>query len=309
MKKSKLPVPVTEKDYQDSTQYLKTIFDFYRFALSVCSQKNIFLGHGTADIELEFQSLILGSLQLPLDWSEQYWQARLTMPERQFLASQLYQRLEQFIPVPYLINQAFFCGLPFYVDERVLIPRSPLAELIMQQFSPWVEPDEVEDILDLCTGSGCIAAACAYAFPHASVDAIDIDPKALEVATLNIEQLGLQDQVRLIQSDGMNALTEEKYNIIISNPPYVGFEEMQGLPQEYNHEPRHALEAEDNGLAFVHHILKTAKKHLKPEGILIVEVGNSDLAMMEAYPELPFIWLEFEHGGHGVFLLNAEDLP
>lgn len=309
MKKTMYPAPSTEKEYSEACQKLKTILDFYRFALSVHGQKNVFFGHGSADAEVEFQSLILGSLQLPFEWSPTFWVARLTLSEKDFLAHQLYQRFENHMPVPYLIHQAQFCGLSFYVDERVLIPRSPIAELIEQQFSPWIDAERVEDILDLCTGSGCIAAACAYAFPQATVDAIDIDPNALEVATINIEKLGLDQQVRLIQSDGMKALTKERYDIIVSNPPYVGADEMQTLPSEYRHEPRHALEAADNGLALVHHILKKAKKHLKPEGILVVEVGNSDLALMEAYPELPFIWLEFEHGGSGVFLLNAEDLP
>ena len=194
------------------------------------------------------------------------------------------------------------------MDERVLIPRSPIAELIEQGFAPWVNPEEVTNVLDLCTGSACIAAALAYAFPDAEVDAIDIDTDALTVAQYNLEQLGLDEQVRLIQSDGLNALSNEQYDIIVSNPPYVGHDEMQTLPQEYTHEPQHALEAENNGLALVDHILKQAKKFLKPHGILVVEVGNSDFAVMEAYPELPFIWLEFERGGHGVFLLNAADL-
>jgi ribosomal protein L3 glutamine methyltransferase len=195
------------------------------------------------------------------------------------------------------------------VDERVLIPRSPIAELIESQFLPWVEPEEVTSILDLCTGSGCIAAACAYAFPNAQVDAIDIDAAALEVAEHNIQSLGLEEQVRLVQSDGLQALTKERYDIIVSNPPYVSSAEMQTLPLEYTHEPQHALEAKQDGLALVHHILATAKKHLKPKGILVVEVGNSDEALIQAYPELPFIWLEFERGGHGVFLLHASDLP
>lgn len=309
MRSLNIVYPSKEADYLQLAESLETILDFYRYALSVFSQKNIFFGHGCAEAEVEFQSLILGSLQLPYDWPQAFWQAKLSMIERAFLAKQLFLRLEQHVPVPYLIHKAYFCGLEFYVDERVLIPRSPMAELIMQQFAPWIEGEGVEDILDLCTGSACIAAACAYAFPHATVDAIDIDEQALEVAAFNVKQLGLEEQVRLIQSDGMQALTEEKYDIIISNPPYVGQDEMQTLPKEYLHEPRHALEANDNGLALVHHIINTAKKHLKPNGILVVEVGNSDLAVMEAYPELPFVWLEFEHGGHGVFLLNAEDLP
>lgn len=298
----------TEEDYKIHAKSLKTILDFYRFSISLSHHKTIFLGHGHADIANECLNLILGSLGLPWDWPESDWSARLTETERLFLASQLYRRFEKRIPSAYLTHQAYFCGLPFYVDERVLIPRSPIAELIEQQFAPWVDANEVGDILDLCTGSGCIAAALAEAFPEANVDAIDIDKDALLVAKYNIENLNLDEQVRLIQSDGLTALTDEQYDIIVSNPPYVGQEEMLGLPEEYEHEPRHALEAAENGLALVDHILKYARKHLKPHGILVVEVGNSYLAVMDAYPDLPFIWLEFERGGHGVFLLNAADL-
>ncbi|NDH08155.1 MAG: 50S ribosomal protein L3 N(5)-glutamine methyltransferase [Gammaproteobacteria bacterium] len=298
----------TKEDYQQQLKGLKTILDFYRFSISLSHYKHIFLGHGHADIANECMNLILGSLGLPWDWPESDCAVKLTEDERLFLASQLYQRFEKRIPSAYLTNQAYFCGLPFYVDERVLIPRSPIAELIEQQFLPWVNPDEVTHILDLCTGSACIAAALAEAFPEAQVDAIDIDKDALIVAKYNIENLNLDEQVRLIESDGFKALANEQYDIIVSNPPYVGRQEMLGLPDEYNHEPRHALEAADNGLALVDHILKHAKKHLKPHGILVVEVGNSDLAVMDTYPDLPFIWLEFERGGHGVFLLNAADL-
>jgi ribosomal protein L3 glutamine methyltransferase len=297
-----------EQDYLDASLNLKTILDFYRFGLSISSLKQIFLGHGTDTYEDELMSLILSSLNLPLDWPESYFQARLTPDERKFLSHQFYQRFELKIPTPYLIRKAYFCGLEFYVDERVLIPRSPLAELIEQQFMPWIDPEQVENILDLCTGSACIAAACAMAFPQASVDAIDIDPNALAVAAINMNQLELNDQVRLIESDGLSALSDEKYDIIVSNPPYVGAMEMSTLPAEYLHEPSIALESDDNGLAFVKMLLQQAKNYLKPQGILVVEVGNSDLTLMEACPDIPFIWLEFERGGHGVFLLHAKDL-
>ena len=161
------PLPVVHQDYLDLGQYLKTITDFYRFGLSIAAAKSIYLGHGTDNVADEVIALILGSLNLPMDWPDAYWQACLTEQERQFLAQQFYQRFEHKVPTPYLIQQAYFCGIPFYVDERVLIPRSPIAELIEQQFTPWVDPNQVEDILDLCTGSGCIAAACALAFPDA----------------------------------------------------------------------------------------------------------------------------------------------
>jgi ribosomal protein L3 glutamine methyltransferase len=306
---NRMPLLQDLEDYLLAAKDLYAILDFYRFALTQVVGKTVFFGHGTDCPEDDFQSLILGSLNLPFDYPESQWHARLTQKERDFLATQLFKRIEENVPVPYLIHEANFCGLTFYVDERVLIPRSPIAELIEQHFEPWIDPERVSSILDLCTGSGCIAAACAYAFPDADVDAIDIDLDALDVAARNMQDLDLEDQVRLIHSDGLTALSDEKYDVIVSNPPYVGFDEMQTLPAEYQHEPQHALEAENNGLALVDHILKNAKKHLKPGGILIVEVGNSDLAMMDAYPELPFVWLEFTRGGHGIFLLNAEDLP
>jgi ribosomal protein L3 glutamine methyltransferase len=301
--------PKIQKQYLDLARELPTILDFYRYGWSLQSLKDIYLGHGTDDIDIELSSLILGSINLPLDWPEHFWQARLTSAEQDYLAMQFYKRFEEKVPVPYLIHQAYFCGLKFYVDERVLIPRSPIAELIESQFSPWIDSSEVTSILDLCTGSGCIAAACADAFPYAEVDAIDIDADALLVANQNIHSLGLSEQVRLIQSDGFSALKDEQYDIIVSNPPYVSEAEMQTLPLEYTHEPKHALEAKEHGLALVHHILAQAKQHLKPHGILVVEVGNSEEALIEAYPDMPFIWLEFERGGQGVFLLHAQDLP
>ena len=296
------------KDYLSICEDLRSILDFYRFSVSLAIHKELFYGHGTDNPMDEFSFLILGSLGLSYDYPEAEWGARLTKAEREMLAEQLYQRIELNIPVPYLIHKAYFCHLPFYVDENVLIPRSPIAELIENRFAPWVKEDNVQSILDLCTGSGCIAAAMSFAFPNAVVDAIDIDPKALKIAQKNIEDLGLEESVFLIQSDGMDALDDEMYDMIVSNPPYVGDTEMQSLPKEYLHEPRHALRADDDGLALVHRILKDAAKRLKPEGILVVEVGNSDLALMDAYPDMPFVWLEFERGGHGVFLLTAKDL-
>lgn len=296
------------QDYQNIALELKTIFDFYRFAVSLAAHKDIYYGHGTDNAMDEFSFLILESLGLSYDFPENQWHARLSKIEKNYLAEQIYKRVELKIPVPYLINKAYFCHLPFYVNEHVLIPRSPIAELIENRFNPWIEEEQVETILDLCTGSGCIAAAMSYAFPDAHVDAIDIDQKALKIAQKNIEDLGLEETVRLIHSDGMDALSDEQYDIIVSNPPYVSHEEMQTLPDEYEHEPKHALEANDLGLALVHRILKDATQHLKPKGILVVEVGNSDFALMDAYPDMPFIWLEFERGGHGVFLLTAEDL-
>ena len=296
----------TFEDYTFYAQELFTILDFYRFAISLAAHQSIYYGHGTDNAMDDFAFLILESLGLPNDFPSSEWHARLTSMEKDYLVEQLFKRIALKIPVAYLVNKAYFCDLPFYVNEDVLIPRSQIAELIEVRFAPWIE--NVETILDLCTGSGCIAAALSEAFPEALIDAIDIDAKALKVAQKNIEDLGLTQTVRFIQSNGMDALVDERYDIIVSNPPYVSQEEMQTLPTEYHHEPKLALQADDFGLALVHRILKDAVKYLKPQGILVVEVGNSDEALIEAYPDMPFVWLEFERGGHGVFLLTAEDL-
>lgn len=294
--------------YLESTRDLKTILDFYRFGVSAANQAELYYGHGTDNALDDIWSLMMGSLFLPFDTDESFYSARVTADEKQFLASQLAKRILHRIPVPYLIHEARFCDLAFYVDERVLIPRSPLAELIHQQFSPWVNADEVTSILDICTGSGCIAIACAMAFPEALVDAVDISMDALDVAAINREKFQLEEQLTLIQSDCFTEVPKARYDIIVSNPPYVGREEMQTLPKEYQHEPSIALEASNNGLAIVEKILYTASEYLTDTGILVIEVGNSETALITEYPTVPFVWLDFENGGQGVFLLTAADV-
>jgi len=287
---------------------LHTLRDVLRWATSQFNASELFYGHGNADAFNDALQLILHSLHLPAtEFPELFADARLTLAEKQAIATLIERRIIERIPVPYLTHEAWFAGLPFYVDERVLIPRSPFAELIQDQFMPWLmEAESVSNILDLCTGGGCIAIACANAFPDAQVDAIDISSDALDVANINIEKHDLTDHVHAIQSDLWASLDGQKYDLIVSNPPYVGATEMATLPAEYNHEPTSALEADDNGLALVEIILLHAAEFLTPSGLLFVEVGNSDYAVMEKWPDTEFLWLDFELGGHGVFMLDYE---
>jgi ribosomal protein L3 glutamine methyltransferase len=285
-----------------------TIIDFIRFGISQAHAANLFYGHGTDNAHDEIFTLVLGSLSLPLDSDPILLQGRLTPEEKKTLMDRLVRRIRDRVPVPYLTNEAYFCELPFYVDERVLIPRSPIAELIKQQFSPWIEADKVERILDLCTGSACIAIACSYAFPGIAIDAVDISADALEVAKINRDHHGLQDVLTLIESDCWAKVPKVHYDLIVANPPYVGFTEMQTLPVEYLHEPKVALQTENKGLAIIEKILANAHDYLTEHGILVVEVGNSEEALIEAFPQVPFTWLDFEHGGHGVFLLTYQQL-
>lgn len=292
--------------YAIATQDFKSILDFLRFGLSCAYAEPLYYGHGTDNAWDDIFALVLSGLALPHDLDPVFFNAQLTLNEKNRLAGLLERRIIQRVPVPYLTHEAYFCGLSFYVDERVLIPRSPIAELIHQQFSPWADEANVERVLDLCTGGGCIAIACCQAFPMAHVDAVDISPDALAVAEINRQQHGVQEQLTLIESDCFDAIPAVQYDIIVSNPPYVGHDEMQTLPDEYRHEPVLALETGRNGLEIVERILHSAGRYLTPNGILVVEVGNSEDALVDAYPHVPFTWLEFEHGGHGVFLLTAE---
>jgi len=295
-------------DFSKEAEELITILDFLRFSLSSAIQENLHYGHGTDNAWDDMSSLILRSLFLPYDLEPNLLNARLTSTEKKHLGQQLDKRINQRIPVPYLIKEAYFCDLLFYVDERVLIPRSPIAELIREQFSPWVEADKVSYVLDLCTGSGCIAIACCDAFPDANVHAVDISSEALSVAAINCQRFELADQLTLIESDCFKQVPQIKYDIIVSNPPYVSKEEMQTLPDEFRHEPVLALETNQNGLAIVKEILNNARNYLSEEGILVIEVGNSEEALCEAYPDVPFTWLDFEAGGQGVFLLTKQQV-
>ncbi len=294
---------------EDITTHLATLRDYVRWGASRFQQAGLFFGHGTANAIDEAVALTLHALHLPHNLPGGYFNCVLTPNERLEVVGLLERRIAERKPAAYLTHEAWFCGLPFYVDERVLVPRSPIAELIEKQFSPWIEqPDEITDILDLCTGSGCIAIACAVAFPDADVDAVDISPQALEVAKKNIATHEVEDQVTAVCCDLFSGLEGNQYDIIISNPPYVGTDEWRNLPQEYHAEPRLGLESGESGLDCVRRILKQAHAYLKPDGLLIVEVGNSAEALEYAFPEVPFCWLEFERGGDGVFLLTANQL-
>lgn len=287
---------------------LVTLRDYVRFAASRFAASGLFFGHGTAGSLDEAAALVLHVLHLPHDLPGGYFQANLTPGEREAILDLIERRIEERKPLAYLTNEAPFAGLSFYVDDRVLVPRSPIAELIENQFTPWAEVDEVTRILDLCTGSGCIAIACALVFPDAEVHAVDISPDALDVARINITRHSLEQQVYAIQSDIFTALGDNRYDVIVSNPPYVNTNEWENLPAEFHAEPRLGLESGVDGLDCVRRILFDAAKHLTEKGILVVEVGSSAEALIEAFPELPFCWLEFERGGDGVFLLTAEQL-
>ncbi|MFN5744856.1 MAG: 50S ribosomal protein L3 N(5)-glutamine methyltransferase [Methylococcaceae bacterium] len=287
---------------------LVTLRDYVRYAASRFSEQALYFGHGTSGPLDEACALVLHALYLPYDMPGGYFEATLTVPERERVLALINRRIAERKPLAYLTHEAPFAGLSFYVDERVLVPRSPIAELIEASFTPWLDQERVTDILDLCTGSGCIAVACALAFPGAKVDAVDISPDALAVARINIDRHELADQVEIIESDIYAALGERRYDIIVSNPPYVSTAEWCDLPAEFHAEPKLGLESGEKGLDCVRGILQGAARHLKPGGILVVEVGSAAEALMEAYPEITFFWLDFERGGDGVFLLTADQV-
>ena len=286
---------------------LYTIRDFVRWTMSELTRVGAYFGHGTDNAWDEALALILPSLYLSMEIPPHLLDARVTEVEREKLYGVIEQRTQQRIPSAYITREAWFAGLPFYVDERVLIPRSPLAEVIHEGFAPWIAPEDVTKVLDLCTGSGSLAITTALMLPEVVVDAVDIDAGALAVAAINVAKHEVTDQVHLLESD-IFAQVEGLYDVIISNPPYVGEAEYKALPEEYQHEPALALTTPDNGLAVVTQIIAQAADYLAPHGILLVEVGNSEAEVCARYPDLPLTWLDFAEGGSGVFLLTAEEL-
>ncbi|EKO3463673.1 50S ribosomal protein L3 N(5)-glutamine methyltransferase [Vibrio fluvialis] len=291
----------------EAVSELHTLQDMIRWTVSRFNAANLFYGHGTDNAWDEAVQLILPTLYLPIDVPPHVLNSRLTSSERLRVVERVIKRIKDRTPVAYLTNKAWFCGLEFFVDERVLVPRSPIGELIQAQFEPWLV-NEPTRIMDLCAGSGCIAIACAHAFPDAEVDAIDISADALQVAEQNIQDHGLEQQVFPIRSDLFRDLPKEQYDIIVTNPPYVDQEDMNSLPDEFKHEPELGLAAGTDGLKLVRRILANAPHYLTEKGILVCEVGNSMIHLMDQYPHIPFTWLEFENGGHGVFLLTREQL-
>ncbi len=287
---------------------LHTLKDFMRWGASQFMQAELHFGHGMSTALDESVYLVLRSLNLPVDTPDIYWDGRLTDKEKQTLLDVIWQRIETKKPAAYLMNEGWFAGLPFYINESVLVPRSPIAELVEQQFQPWIDAENTHDILDLCTGSGCIGIACAYAFPHANIDITDLSEDALEVANINILRHDVASHVNAIQSDLFEGLQGKKYDLIVTNPPYVDAEDMEALSDEFKHEPTMALASGSDGLDITRRILAAAIHYLNPNGVLIVEVGNSQYRLQELMPHIPFQWLEFEKGGDGVFMLTAEQL-
>ena len=289
---------------------LVSVRDFIRYAVSRFNGAGLFFGHGSDNAWDEAVYLTLHTLNLPLDRLEPFLDARLLPHERERLLDVFRRRCEDRLPAAYLTNEAWLGEHRFYVDDRVIVPRSFIAELLEEQLTPWIDdPWAVESALDLCTGSGCLAILTALAFPNAEVDAVDLSQDALSVAERNVADYQLQDRVSLVHSDAFTALAGKRYNLIISNPPYVNAESVAALPPEYLHEPELALGSGEDGLDFTRIILAEAKKYLTEDGVLVVEIGHNRDELEAAYPTLPFTWLDTQAGDEYVFMLRAEDLP
>ncbi|GGX92812.1 50S ribosomal protein L3 glutamine methyltransferase [Vogesella alkaliphila] len=294
--------------YAEAASTFQTVRDLLRFAVSRFSDAGLTYGHGTSNAYDEAAYLILSALKLPIDRLEPFLDAQLLPNEVQQVVSLIERRAEERVPVAYLTHEAWQGEFNFYVDERVIVPRSFIFELLGEPLAPWIEhPELVHRALDLCTGSGCLAIQLAHHYPDAEIDAVDISLDALEVASINVQNYGLEDRIQLIHSDLVEGL-EDPYDLIISNPPYVDAESVDALPQEYLHEPELALGSGEDGLDATHVILQNAARLLNPRGVLLVEIGHNRDVLEAAYPSLPFMWMETQSGDGFVFLLTREDL-
>ncbi len=287
---------------------LQTIRDWIRYGATQFEKAELFYGHGTDNAWDEALALVLHALKLDYELGEKILDCRLTEDEKKAIFSLYEIRILKHLPVPYITQKAYYGGFCFHVDERVLIPRSPILELIEKRLEPWVAPEKVRYMLDIGTGSACLSIIMAHYFPESQIDAVDIDKSVLEVARNNVTAYDLQNRIELIESDLFSALAGKTYDVIITNPPYVDADEMARLPKEYRHEPVHALASGEDGLSHIRQILSKAKHFLNPNGILIGEVGHSEAALCVAYPQINFTWLEFQRGGEGIFLLDYEQL-
>ncbi len=289
------------------SEELFTVGDYLRWCATELARADVCFGHGTDNAWDEALALVAGSLRLPWDKLEFVLASRLTSSERQTLVRQLQLRISRRVPVPYLTGESWFAGHRFLIEPGVLIPRSPIGELIGRSFAPWLAQPP-ERILDLCTGCGCIGIACAYTFADAEVVLSDLDPHAVSVAERNIEMHGMADQVRVLRSDLFDRVPQQRFDLIVANPPYVDAGDIASMPAEFSHEPRLALASGDDGLDLVRRLLAQAPDWLTDDGLLVVEVGNSAEALVEAFPGLPLVWPELGAGGHGVFIIERSGL-
>ncbi|MEH6470600.1 MAG: 50S ribosomal protein L3 N(5)-glutamine methyltransferase [Halopseudomonas sp.] len=288
---------------------LNTLRDFIRLGVSRFGRAGLFYGHGTDNAWDEAVQLVLHGAGLPWDVNPDAIDARLLNSEKQQVVELFERRIKERIPAAYLVGEAWFCGMPFNVDERVLVPRSPIAQLIQQGFAPWLDGVEVERVLDLCTGSGCIGIACAELFDNAQVDLLDISDDALSVCRSNVARHQKSGRADAIQSDLFAALQpNQQYQLIVSNPPYVDQADFDGMPCEFGHEPELGLVSGHDGLDITYQILAQAADYLSDDGLLVVEVGNSEAALRQQLPDAPLIWVELPQGGNGVFIITAYDL-
>ena len=294
--------------YTSAAQHLTTLRDVFRYAVSQFNAAELFYGHGNDNAFDEAAYLVLHCLQLPMDTLDTFYDAKLLPEEINAILALVHERIDTRKPLAYLTNEAFQGEFDFYVDERVLIPRSFIYELLGEPLTPWIEfPELVNNALDLCTGSGCLAIQMAYHYPAAHIDAVDLSLDALEVAAINVERYDLDERIQLIHTDLFEGI-EQTYDLIISNPPYVDAESVEALPEEYLHEPEMALGSGNDGLDATRDILLQAAKYLNPRGVLLVEIGHNRDVLEAAYPELPFMWMETSGGDGFVFLLTREQL-